>query len=317
MRLIGFLLAFNIALAPVSVEVQAVSQKTFRVGYLTPSGQGAVRPWEADLGKLGYVEGRNLTIERRYADGKIERLHALASELVRLKVDVIVATGGDAIVAAKSATTTIPIIMAFGSEQHVASLARPGGNVTGVAYSAEGTLLPKRFELLKQVVPTAKRIGMLDDGAPRFQLQLSEAKPVARTLDVQLVTVDARRGHYEAAFAAMKAQRVNAVFGGSSPIHNTDRKQLIELAARHRLPAIWEWRHYVESGGLLSYGASLAALDNRVASYIDRLLKGANPAELPVEQPTKFELVINLKTAKALGLTIPPSVLGRADELIQ
>jgi len=272
---------------------------------------------EAELGKLGYVEGRNLTIERRYADGKMERLPALASELVRLKVDVIVASGGDAIVAAKSATTTIPIVMGFGSEQHVASLARPGGNVTGVAYSAEGTLLPKRFELLKQVVPTAKRIGMLDDGAPRFQLVLSEAQPGARTLDIQLVTVDARRGHYEAAFASMKAQRVDAVFGGSSPIHNTDRKQLIKLAARRQLPAIWEWRHYVEGGGLLSYGASYAALENRVASYVDRLLKGANPAELPVEQPTAVELVINLKTAKALGLTIPPSLLARADQVIE
>ena len=181
------------------------------------------------------------------------------------------------------------------------------------------TGMPKRFELLKQAVPTARRIGMLDDGAPRFRLVLSEAQHVARTLDVQLVTVDARRGRYKEAFAKMKAQRVDAVYGGSSPIHAhaQDRKQLIELAARHRLPAIWEWRLHAEGGGLLSYGASLAVLENRVASYVDRLIKGANPAELPVEQPTAVELVINLKTAKALGLTIPQTLLLRADEVIE
>jgi putative tryptophan/tyrosine transport system substrate-binding protein len=217
MRLIGLVLALSIALAPMAAEAQAVSQKTYRVGYLTPSGPAALRAWETDLAKLGYIEGRNLIIERRYADGKTERLPALASELVRLKVDVIVATGPDAIVAAMNATTTIPIVMAFGLEQHVASLARPGGNVTGVAYSAEGTLMPKRFELLKQAVPPARRIGMLDDGAPRFRLVLSEAQPIARSLDLQLVTVDARGGRYKEAFAKMKAQRVDAVYGGSSP----------------------------------------------------------------------------------------------------
>jgi ABC-type uncharacterized transport system substrate-binding protein len=172
MRLIGLAVVLSIALAPIAAEAQATPEKTYRVGSLSPSGPG-LRAWETDLGKLGYIEGRNLIIERRYADGKTERLPALASELVRLKVDVIVATGPDAIVAAMNATTTIPIVMAFGLEQLVASLARPGGNVTGVAYSAEGTLMPKRFELLKQAVPTARRIGMLDDGAPRFRLVLS------------------------------------------------------------------------------------------------------------------------------------------------
>jgi putative ABC transport system substrate-binding protein len=279
------------------------------------------RGWERALLELGYVEGQNLVFERRYAEGKPERLPALAAELVRLKVNVIVATAGDAILAAKNATTTIPVVMAYGPDPvgrgYVASLGRPGGNVTGVAYAAEGILLPKRFELLKEAVPTARRVGMVDDGSPSFQLVLKEAQAVARTLDVQLLVVDARPGRYEQAFADLKAQRADALYAGGSPVHNHDRKQLIALAARHRLPTVWEWRQHTEEGGLLSYGANNVSLDARVAVYVDRLLKGANPAELPVEQSTKFELVINLKTAKTLGLTIPQSLLLRADQVIQ
>ena len=199
----------------------------------------------------------------------------------------------------------------------MASLARPGGNVTGVAYAAEGSLVPKRLQILKQMVPMAKRIGALDDGGPESRHRFKEAEAVARTLDVRALMVDARPGRYEQAFADMKAQRADAVYAGGSPIHNQDRKQLIALAARYRLPAIWEWRQHVEEGGLISYGANISALDRRVAIYIDRVLKGANPAELPVEQPTEFELVINLKTAKTLGLTIRPSLLARADKVIR
>jgi ABC-type uncharacterized transport system substrate-binding protein len=306
--------------APLAAGAQQAPAKAYRVGVLHP-GTYLLRPWEVALRELGYIEGQNLVVERRYAEGKIERLPAFAAELVRLKVDVIVATAGEAIVAAKNATATIPIVMAYGpapvERGYVTNLARPGGNVTGVAYSAEGVLLPKRFELLKQAVPTARRVGMLDDGSPSFQYSLKEAQAVSRTLDVQLVVVDARPGRYELAFADLKAKRADALFAGGSAVLHRDRKELIELATRHRLPAVWEWRQHAEEGGLLAYGADGLMLDGRVASYVDRLLRGADPAELPVEQPAKFELVINLKTAKALGLTIPQTLLLRADQIIE
>ena len=306
-------------LMPLAAAAQP-PEKVWRVGILHPAAStGAL--WLTHLRELGYVEGQNLIVERRFAAGHPERLPALAAELVQLKVDVIVASAAGAILAAKNATTTIPIVMAYGGTPvergFVASLARPGGNVTGVAYAAEGTLVPKRLQLLKDAVPTAKRIGTLDDGSPEQREVIKEAEAVARTLDVQLVVVDARPGRYERAFTDMKARRVDALSVLGSPIHNADRKQLIALAGQHRLPAIWEWREHVEEGGLMSYGASLSALARRVAVCIDKLLKGANPAELPVEQPTVFELVINLKTAKALGLTIPQSLLVRADDVIQ
>jgi ABC-type uncharacterized transport system substrate-binding protein len=322
MRLIGLAITLTVCLvlAPLAAEGQQAPPKAYRVGVLHP-GAYLLRGWEKALRELAYVEGQNLIVERRYAEGKIERLPALAAELVRLKVDVIVATGGEAIVAAKNATTTIPVVMAYGAAPvergYVASLARPGGNVTGVAYAAEGSLLPKRFELLKQAVPTARRVGMLDDGSPSFQLALKEAQAVARTLDVQLLVVDARPGRYEPAFADLRAQRADALYAGGSVLHNQDRKQLIGLAARHRLPAVWEWQQHAEEGGLLAYGANSLMLDGRVASFVDRLLRGANPPELPVEQATKFELVINLKTAKALGLTVPQTLLLRADQVIE
>lgn len=304
---------------PTEAVAQA-SSRTFRIGDLHPARRETVREWEGELVKLGYVQGRNLVIERRDAGGQPERLPALASELVRARVDLIVATGGDAILAAKGATSTIPIVMAYGAAPvergYVRSLARPGGNITGVAYAAEGTLIPKRLELLTQVAPAARRIGIPDDGSEQFRLVLREAETVARRLDVQLVTVDARRGRYAQAFADLKAKQADAFYAGSSPIHNQDRRELVALAARYRLPAIWEWRTHAEAGGLLSYGAKVAELEARVAVFIDRILKGANPAELPVEQPTVFELVVNRKTARALGLTIPPAVLLRANHVI-
>jgi putative tryptophan/tyrosine transport system substrate-binding protein len=322
MRLIGLavILVLCLACAPSSSEAQAIP-KTNRVGHLHPADGGTVRAWEKELGKLGYVEGRNLIIERRYAGGQTERLPALAAELVRAKVDVIVATAGDSIVAAKNATSTIPIVMAYGpapvERGYVKSLARPGGNVTGVAYAAEGVLIPKRFELLTQAVPAARQIGMLDDGTDSFQRGLKEAEIVARGLDLRLLAVDARRGRYEQAFAELKARQADVLYAGGSPVHTQDRQQLLALAARYRLPAIWEWRAHAEAGGLMSYGANNLALEVRVAAYVDRLLKGANPAELPVEQPTVFELVVNKRTAKALGLTIPQSLLLRADQVIE
>jgi putative ABC transport system substrate-binding protein len=309
----------GILAAPLAVEAQQAG-RVWRLGILHP-GASSSPGWLKDLRELGYAEGQNLILERRYAAGKPEQLPALAAALVSLKVDAIVAISSVAIRAAKNATTTIPVVMAFGITPVelglVASLARPGGNVMGVAYAAEGSLVPKRLQLLKEMVPMAKRIGALDDGGPEFRHRFKEAESVARALDVQLVVVDARPGRYEQAFADMKAHRIDALYAGGSPIHNQDRKQLVALAARHRLPAIWEWRHHVEGGGLISYGANISALDRRVAIYIDRVFKGANPAELPVEQPSEFELAINLKTAKTLGLTIPQSLLLRADQVIQ
>lgn len=293
--------------------------KVYRVGQLAPGA--CPGHWWKDLRELGYIEGQNLLVERRCAAGKPDRLPALAAELVRLEVDVIIATAAEAIGAAKAATKTIPVVMAYGPDPVgrglVASLARPGGNITGVAYAAGGVLTSKRLQLLKEAVPTARRIGMLDDGTPSFQRGLRDAQTTVRLLDVQLVVVDARPGRYEQAFSDMRAQRVDALFAGGSAIHSRDRKQLIELAGRHRLPAIWEWRSMADEGGLLSYGANEPALSRAVAGYVDRILKGANPAELPVEQPTVFEFVINLRTANSLGVTIPPSLLARADALIQ
>jgi putative ABC transport system substrate-binding protein len=309
----------GILAVPLAGEAQR-ADKVWRLGILHP-GASPNPGWLKDLRELGYADGQNLILERRYAAGKPEQLPALAAALVRLKVDAIVATSSVASLAAKNATTTIPVVMAYGITPVelglVASLARPGGNVTGVAYAAEGSLVPKRLQLLKEMVPMAKRIGALDDGGPEFRHRFKEAEAVARVLDAQLVVVDARPGRYEQAFAEMNTHRVDALYAGGSPIHNQDRNQLVALAARHRLPAIWEWRHHVEGGGLISYGANISALDRRVAIYIDRVLKGANPADLPVEQPTEFELAINLKTAKALGLTIPQSLLLRADHVIQ
>ncbi len=273
------------------------------------------------LRELGYVEGQNLVVEWRYAEGKLDRLPALARELVQLRADLILAVSNPAIRAAKDATTTIPIVM-FTSYDPVAaglvaSLARPGGNITGVLIAAEGTLAGKRLELIREAVPRATRIALLAPPDPSSRAQVQEAQKAAASLGVKLVVVEVQGGDYDHAFATIVAGRPNALFVLASTFFVRDRKQIIDLAAKHRLPAIYEWREHVEDGGLMAYGSSLSRLNRRVAAYVDRIFKGEKPAELPIEQPTKFELVINLKTAKALGLTIPQSILLRADEVIQ
>ena len=275
------------------------------------------------LGELGYVEGRNLIIERRYADGDVERLPALARELLTAKVDVIIAVGAVAVRACKEASTTLPIIL-FGNFDPVAlglvpSLARPGGNVTGVVFAPDGTLAGKQLELLKSVVPRATRMAYLapSDANPANNLQAREARDAAAVLGIELVVVALQGGDYAQAFAVIVAQRAQALFVAASPRFETDRKQIIELAAKHRLPAIYEWRRQVVDGGLMTYSTSQYGLYQRLASYVDRILKGAKPGDLPIERPTRFELVINLKTAKALGLTIPQALLLRADEVIE
>jgi len=262
------------------------------------------------LRDLGYIEGQNLVIERRFADGKIDRLRAFARELVAMRVDVIVAVSEEAIQAAKDVTTTTPIVMGFGSDpvEHgfVASLARPGGNITGVL-----------VELLKEAVPRAARIAVLATNEATARTQLQEAQKAAPPLGVKLVVVQPQGTDYASAFGTMMADRADALLVLASVILNRDGQQIIERAAHHRLPAMWFWRGQVEVGGLMSYGTSLVALCRRVADYVDKILRGAKPADLPIEQPTKFELVINMKTAKTLGLTIPQSVLLRADLVVE
>jgi putative ABC transport system substrate-binding protein len=277
----------------------------------------------AALRELGYVEGQNLVVEPRWAEGKVERLPGLARELVQLKVDVIVAISGSALRQARDATTTIPIVMVAGwnpdpvAAGFVASLARPGGNITGVLIAAEDTLAGKRLELIKEAVPRSTRIGLLSRGDAGSRTQAQEAEKAASSLGVKLIIGEVQNGEYDRAFAKIATERPGALFVLSSPFFFRDMKRIIALAAKHRLPAIYDWRENADEGGLMAYGSSLAERSRRAAAYVDRIFKGANPAELPVEQPTKFELVINLKTAKALGLTIPQSILVRADEIIE
>jgi putative ABC transport system substrate-binding protein len=318
-------LALSIATPPRSARAQPAA-KVYRLGWLSPSAP-PVSPDRAGgllrgpLTELGYVEGQNLVVEPRYAEGKIEQLPALAAELVRLHVDIIVAVGPPAIQAVKDATKTIPIVMGFGPDPvergFVASLARPGGNVTGVTLVAGTLLAGKRLELLKEMAPRVKRIAVLITDESGSKSQLAEAQKAAPSLGVRLLVVEARHADYEKAFATMVAQRAGALFVVSSPILFRDRKRIIDLAAKHRLPAIYEWSEHTEEGGLMAYGSNLSGLYRRVAAYVDRIFKGANPAELPVEQPTVFELTVNRRTARALGLTIPPAILARADRIIE
>jgi putative ABC transport system substrate-binding protein len=275
------------------------------------------------LRELGWVEGQNIVIDYRFAEGRFDRLPDLAVELVQLKVDIIVAQPTPAAAAAKNATKTIPIVMISVGDPVglglIASLARPGGNVTGSSYSVGLEITGKLLELLKETVPKARRVAILSNPAnPAHPLAIREVSVAARSLGVQLQLLEARGpNEFDGAFAAMAKERVGALLVVADGLFILHRARLADLAARSRLPAIYGYREHVEVGGLMSYGSSTRDLYRRSATFVDKILKGAKPADLPVEQPTKFELVINLQTAKALGLTIPPSLLGRADEVIQ
>jgi len=297
-----------------------------RVAYLT-AVSSSVNParYEAfrqGLRELGYVEGKNIVIESRYAEGKPDRISMLAAELVRLKVDVIVTGGAIVTRAAKEATATIPIIMAQDTDPvgngFVASLARPGGNITGLA-----TLAPeisgKRLELLKEIIPKLSRVAVLGTSSLAGDTQsLKETELAARVLKVKFQYLDVLGPKdIETVFRAAIKEHADAVLVLTSPVINSQRTQLVELAAKSRLPAIYPFPEYVEAGGLMSYGVSFTELARRAATYVDKILKGAKPADLPVEQPKKFEFVINLKAAKQIGLTIPPNVLARADKVIK
>jgi putative ABC transport system substrate-binding protein len=294
-----------------------------RIGSLRTGGAAGARQREAfrqGLRDLGYVEGRNVVIEYRGDEGKLERLPAYMTELVALKVDVIVVAGTLQALAAKQATTTLPIVFTSVGDPVasglVTSLGRPGGNATGLSTLAP-ELVGKCLEQLKQAVPGVSRVSVLRDERTG-QILLKEAEVAARALGVQLQVVEARGpAEFDRAFSDMTRARAGALAVLPTPMFFSERRRLVDLAAKNRLPTVFPYREFVDAGGLMAYGPNLADLSRRAATYVDKILKGANPGDLPVEQPTKFELVINLKTAKALGLTIPPSLLQRADEVIQ
>jgi putative ABC transport system substrate-binding protein len=320
--LVGGLLA-----APLAAEAEQAAEVA-RIGYLASNlatNRHLAEAFRQGLRDLGYVEGRNLVIEYRDAEGKLERLPALAAELVALKVDVITAGGIAPALAAKQATRTLPIVFTGVSDAVsaglVTSLARPGGNVTGSS-GLVTELVGKCLEQLKQAVPGVSRVAVLRDPSAldeRTQIDmLKGAEVAAQTLGVRLQFLEARGpAEFDRAFSEMTRARANALTVVTSVMLFIERRRLVNLAAKHRLPAVTTWREFPDEGGLMSYGPNIADLYRRAANYVDKILKGAKPADLPVEQSSKFELVINLKTAKALGLTIPQSLLLRADEVIQ
>ena len=320
-------ISFGLLATPLATEAQPAG-KIARIGFLSASSSsdsrmhGFLEALRYGLRELGYVEGRNVAIESRWAEGKYERLPALAAELVGLKVDVIVTAAVPGIRAAKEATKTIPIVMAVVVDPVatglVASLARPGGNITGLSSMAP-ELTGKLLEMLKEVVPKASLVAVLwNPGNAGNAPQLRAAEVAARTLGVRLYTLEARNPNdLENAFAAMSKQRADALLVLVDVMFNAHRTRIADLAAATRLPAVYGLSEVAAAGGLISYSASTRDLFRRAATYVDKILKGAKPADLSIEQPTKFELVINLKTAKALGLTVPPSLLARADQVIE
>ncbi len=302
--------------------------KIFRIGYLfnsTASGSASlVDAFRQELSKLGWIEGKNIAIEYRFAEGKNDRLPELAAELVRLKVDLIVASAPPSVSAAKNATSAIPIVITNTVDPvgagFVASLARPGGNVTGMSsFAAE--LNTKRLEILKDAVPKLVRVGLLrgPTGSITVDLQMKELRPAALALKLKLEEIETQpdaKG-LESAFQTAKQKRVQAIMTLTTRGFFAERKRIVELAAKYRLPAIYFQKEFVDEGGLMSYGADYVDLFRRVSVYVDKILKGAKPADLPVQQATKFEFVINLKAAKQISLTFPPRVLERADKVIK
>ncbi len=312
-------------LAPCSSAQAQQAGKIPRIGFLdnsTAAGSAVlVEAFRQEMSKLGWIEGKNNTIEYRFAEGKIDRLPELAADLVRLKVDLIVVTSPPPALAAKKTTTTIPIVMASGGDPVgaglVASLARPGGNVTGLA-SLSPELITKRLEVLKDAVPKLARVGLLRP-AGGSDRQLKDLRPSALALKLKLeeIATQTDTKGLESAFQTAKQKQVGAIMTTTSLPFFAERKRIVELAVKYRLPAIYPQDDFVEAGGLMSYGADFDDLYRRATVYVDKILKGAKPADLPVQQATKFEFVINLKAAKQIGLTIPPGVLARANRVIR
>jgi putative ABC transport system substrate-binding protein len=319
-------LAGGLVATPRASEAQQ-TPKVPKLGILSTNSQAStstqIEAFRQGLRERGYVEGQNVVIEYRFADGEPARLPKLAAELVGLKVDLIVTGGTSPTRAAQQATKTIPIVMTIGGDPiasgFISSLAKPGGNITGLTQMA-GELGGKRLELLKEAFPRISRVAVLVDPASTAQGTISSGtRTAAEALGVKLLALELRGPNpdLDAVFRTATRERAGALLITGGAAQSLHRKRVVDLAAKSRLPAMYASREFVDAGGLMAYGPSVADLFRRAATYVDKILKGAKPGNLPVEQPTKFELVINLKTAKALGLTIPPSVLGRADEVIQ
>jgi putative tryptophan/tyrosine transport system substrate-binding protein len=302
--------------------------KIFRIGYLDPSTASSsavlVEAFRQELSKLGWIEGKNITIEYRFAEQKSDRLPELAADLVRLKVDLIVTSGGPTPLAAKNATSTIPIVMTSSvdpvAEGLIASLARPGGNVTGLSTLAP-ELNTKRLEILKDAFPNLSRVGILLGSRDSLTTDLfvKELRPAATALNLKMEEIETQpdaKG-LESAFQTAKQKEVGAIMVNPGRRFTAERKRIVELAGKYRLPAIYFSKEYVDEGGLMSYGVDFDDLFRNAAHYVDKILKGTKPGDLPVQQATKFEFVINLKAAKQIGLTIPPNVLARADKVIR
>jgi putative ABC transport system substrate-binding protein len=327
-KTIAVFMLTTVILATVSVTEAQQPGKIPRIGYVSASGDSytpgrQVEAFRQGLRDLGYNEGKNIVVEYRYAEGKPDRLLSLARELVQLKLDVLVLVSLQSIRAAKQATKTIPIVMVTIDDPVatglVDSLARPGGNITGVTRLSR-ELSGKRLELLKEAVPRMSRVGVLRDADnPGAAIGLKEYEGAARALKIPLLSLEVRSPNpdFEGAFQAAAKGRVNALITITNSLLSRYQKQIADLAIKNRLPSMYELSVYVEAGGLVSYAANDAESFRRAAIYVDKILKGAKPADLPVEQPTKFEFVINLKTAKQIGLTIPPNVLARADKVIK
>jgi len=320
MALVGGALAF-----PVGVRAQQQTGKIHRIGYL---GSGTAVPllleaFRQGLRELGWVQGQNVAIDYRFAEGQDDRLPALADALVRLKVDVMAVSPTTAALASKNATETIPIVgIGFDNPiQHglVTSLAPPGGNLTGLSYGVGPEIFGKDLELLRQLIPDVRHVAVLSHAAnPNHAPMMTNLETAARALGVELLLLEASGPEeFDGAFATMVKQRVGALFVFGDPMFSVHRTRLADLAVQNRLPTMYTNRPHVEAGGLMCYGPSFFDLWRRAATYVDKILKGAKPADLPIEQPTKFDLVINLKTAKALGLIVPPLLLAQADEVIE
>ena len=317
-------LVLGLFAAPLAVNAQQVGKvpRIGVIGELSPADP-FLAAFRQGLRELGYAEGKNIVVEYRYAHGMVDRVPEIVAELIRLKVDLLMVGGAAAARAAKAQTTTVPIVFALPGDPVgsglVASLSHPGGNATGMS-----TLLPelsrKQLELLKAAVPRVSRVAVLYNSAgrrvPGLALEATREAARALTLELQIFEIQ-RPNELEGAFAAARAQRADALLVLAAPVFGTELARLVELTAQHRLPAIYGRREFAEAGGLLAYGPSFPDNFRRAATYVDKILKGARPADLPVEQPTKVEFVVNLKAAKALGLTIPPSLVLRADDVIQ
>jgi putative tryptophan/tyrosine transport system substrate-binding protein len=320
----------SMLLAPCSSVDAQQPGKVFRIGYLdnsTASGSAVVvEAFRQEMRKLGWFEAKNITIEYRFAAQKNERLPELAADLVRLKVDLIVVSGGPTPLAAKRATSTIPIVMPTSTNPVgsglIASLARPGGNVTGNS-GLSNELITKRLEILKDTIPRLSRVGLLRTPGGEIELnldvQFEDLRPAAQALKIKLeeIATEPDAEGLESAFKTAKQKQVGAIMVNPGRRFQAERRRIVELAGKYRLPAIYPQNEYVEAGGLMSYGPDGTDLYRRAAVYVDKILKGTKPADLPVQQATKFEFIINLKAAKQIGLTIPPEVLARADKVIK